>query len=86
MRLLFALFAVVAFAGSSRAAPAPEPVEIPAGDHKVKGLLFRPEGAGPFPAIVALHGCTGLNNSRGGIATVYGDWGQRLAAQGFAVV
>ena len=26
----------------------------------LRGLLLRPSGAGPFPAVVALHGCSGL--------------------------
>jgi dienelactone hydrolase len=87
MRSLFTLIAaLMVFAGQSRAAPAPEPVEIPAGESRLKGVLFRPEGAGPFPAVVALHGCGGLYNSGASIRTVYRDWGQRLAAQGFAVV
>lgn len=85
MAPIVAVVGFLAFAGHSWAA-APEPVEIPAGDNKIKALLFRPEGAGPFPAVVALHGCSGLHNSRGAISTVYGDWGQRLAAQGFAVL
>ena len=90
MRFLIAAIAVIAavtaFAGPSWAAPAPEPIEIPAGDSKLKGVLFRPEGPGPFPAIVALHGCTGLHNANGAVSNIYRDWGQRLVAQGFAVL
>jgi poly(3-hydroxybutyrate) depolymerase len=29
------------------------------------GLLMKPDGVGPFPAIVALHGCNGLFNKEG---------------------
>ena len=87
MRFLIALIAVLtAFAGQGRAAPVPESVEIPAGDSKLTGVLFRPEGPGPFPAIVALHGCTGLHNANGAVSNIYRDWGQRLVAQGFAVL
>jgi dienelactone hydrolase len=87
MRFLIALIVVIAaFAGESRAAGAPEPVEFQTGETKIKGLLFRPEGAGPFPAIVALHGCTGLHNASGAVSNIYRDWGQRLVAQGFAVL
>jgi dienelactone hydrolase len=32
------------------------------GDH-VQGLLARPDGAGPFPAIVGLHGCDGMHET-----------------------
>jgi hypothetical protein len=27
---------------------------------ELRGLLMKPDGSGPFPAIVALHGCGGL--------------------------
>lgn len=92
MRFLFALIAAVtAFAGETFtdkawAAAAPETVEISAGDNKLKGVLYRPEGAGPFPAVVALHGCGGLYNSSGVVRAVYRDWAQRLVAQGFALI
>ena len=46
------------------AAGSPEAVEIPQKEGgRLKAMLFRPEGQGPFPAVVALHNCTGLNNS-----------------------
>jgi dienelactone hydrolase len=41
--------------------------------------LAKPEGAGPFPAIVLLHGCSGVN----GFAAVAAD---SLAMRGFVVV
>ena len=34
--------------------------EIKQGDLTLKATLYRPEGPGPFPAVVALHGCAGL--------------------------
>jgi len=27
---------------------------------RIQGYLAKPEGAGPFPAVVALHGCAGM--------------------------
>ena len=85
---LIALAAGAAGASAATAgnAPAPQRVEIQHGEMKFGAFLYRPEGNGPFPAVVALHGCGGLYNSGGAIRTVYRDWGQRLAAQGFAVV
>ena len=48
------------------AAGSPEAIEIPQKEGgRLKAMLFRPEGQGPFPAVVALHNCTGLNNSAG---------------------
>lgn len=38
----------------------PENVHFPSSTETVKGVLFRPEGAGPFPAIVVIHEWWGL--------------------------
>lgn len=51
----------------------------------IDGYLTRPEGAGPFPAIVHLHGCNGLPKAfKAG--TIKGFWSERLAAWGYAVL
>jgi len=88
MRLVLILFAalaagVVAAAGNVAGA---EQVDIPESDAMLHGILFRPEGAGPFPGVVALHGCESLINRSGKIAPLFADWGERLAAAGLAVV
>jgi dienelactone hydrolase len=49
-------------------------------------VLFRPQGAGPFAAIVALHGCGGLLTGAGEIRTREADWAERLAAAGYVVL
>ena len=49
-------------------------------------LLFRPKGAGPLPAIVALHGCGGLLTGAGEIRTREADWAERLVAAGYVVL
>jgi dienelactone hydrolase len=49
-------------------------------------VLFRPDGAGPFPAVIGLHGCEGLVEKDGTLATRYRDWAQHLTAAGFVVV
>ena len=56
---------------SSQAAEAPpmgggytNVIPIPVNDPSVKeiaGALFKPQGAGPFPAVVYMSGCNGLN-------------------------
>lgn len=48
--------------------------------------LLRPEGKGPFPAIVALHGCGGLFNREGDLARREADWAERLVAAGYVVL
>jgi dienelactone hydrolase len=53
--------------GSSRAGP------------EISGWLYRPSGAGPFPAIVLAHTCAGVN--------AHTDvWGKRLADWGYVTV
>jgi dienelactone hydrolase len=71
---------------SQAAAAAPELVEIPEGSTRLKSYLYRPAGDGPFPAVVALHGCGGLAGRSGPVAGRYRDWGERLAAAGFVVL
>ncbi len=65
---------------------AAEKVDIPDAGIALHATLYRPGGAGPFPAIVALHGCGGLGRRPAGIAQLYGDWAKRLVAAGFVVV
>jgi dienelactone hydrolase len=48
--------------------------------------LFRPDGAGPFAAVVALHGCGGLINKDDDIAKRETDWARRLVRAGYAVL
>lgn len=50
------------------------PKDIP-GD-RVQGYLAKPEGKGPFPAIVALHGCSGLRETmKQRVADEFVTWG-----------
>ncbi|HEY4748351.1 MAG TPA: hypothetical protein VIH38_12320, partial [Steroidobacteraceae bacterium] len=53
--------AMAAVVAASTAAPAatPETIDIQRDDGALKAVVFRPEGAGPFPAVVGLHGCAG---------------------------
>ena len=85
MSLSAALVAAGAIAIAT-AAGAAEQVSIPHGDTTLPGVLFRPEGPGPFPGVVALHGCGGMVNSAGKILGRLADWGERLSAAGFAVL
>jgi dienelactone hydrolase len=83
MRLLIALLAL---AGAMAAVRAAEQVDIPLGEDKLRGMLYRPAGPGPFAAVVALHSCDGLSSGGEPVAARYDDWGVRLAAAGFAVL
>jgi dienelactone hydrolase len=83
MRLLPTVAVAVALATPVAAS---EPVQIPQGEGALNAVLFRPPGEGPFPAIVALHGCAGLNDRSGELKPLYRDWGERLASAGHAVL
>jgi dienelactone hydrolase len=87
-RLLVVLTAAVALIMDVRAGIAgnPEQVEISVGERQLQAVLFRPEGNGPFPAVVGLHNCTGLINRAGAMGARYSDWGERLSKSGFAVL
>lgn len=79
---------VLALSASLALAPAlaQEAVQIPNGDEKpLKGLMFKPDGPGPFPAVIALHGCGGLG-SNGKLSSRHADWAERLKAQGMIVL
>jgi dienelactone hydrolase len=52
----------------------------------LRGLLMKPEGIGPFPAIVALHGCNGLFNKEGGLVAREAAWAQLLTSHGYVVL
>jgi dienelactone hydrolase len=72
--------------GAAAMAAGPEAVEFREGDLTLKGVLFRPDGNGPFPAVVAMHNCAGLTNGSGTIRTRYRDWAQQLVRMGFVVL
>jgi dienelactone hydrolase len=80
------LLAFVASALASANVAGAETIEIRSAEATLRAMLFKPEGPGPFPAVVGLHGCSGLMKRPGEIGARYGDWGERLAAAGFAVL
>jgi poly(3-hydroxybutyrate) depolymerase len=45
----------------------------------LRGLLFRPKGEGPFPAVVLLHGCRGIQPYQR-------DWAGKLAEWGYVAL
>src|SRR3984893_8176752 len=88
MRLVLIQFAALAAVATAPVGPATaaEQVDIPQPDTALHGILFRPEGAGPFPGVVALHGCESLVSRAGKIAPHFADWGEQLVAAGLAVI
>jgi dienelactone hydrolase len=79
--------AVIAMSAPGRAKDGPETVVIPfEGEKSLHAVLYRPEGSGPFPAVVALHGCGGLNITAAGVGMRYRDWADRLTKAGYVVL
>ncbi len=48
--------------------------------------LSRPEGDAPRPALVLMHGCSGLLNKGGRILPIYRAWMRALVVQGYVVL
>ncbi len=69
---------LIMFAASSFAAEG-KPVTYASGDETVSGILYTPQGKGPFPALVVIHEWWGLN-----------DWvkdeASKLADQGYVAL
>lgn len=88
---LLAASALLAIAMSASPARALEPEQVAissalASKGPFTAQLLRPEGTGPFPAIVALHGCGGLLNTDGELRRREADWAKRLVRAGYVVL
>jgi dienelactone hydrolase len=86
MRLLSMLTSLAFLAAASAASATPQQVEIPANSGTLHAQLFKPDGAGPFPTVIALHGCGGLNGQSDQIQPRYRDWAEQLLKDGNAVL
>jgi dienelactone hydrolase len=90
-RTWWLLLAVLALAGCSQAARVSFPNVTPAAPLTIPGALYRPEGAGPFPAVVLLHGCEGVSDNshrwaawlreQGYVALIVDSWTPRGLAE-----
>ncbi len=76
----------LASGGGAAGAAGPEPVTFAGADLTLRGVLFRPDGLAPHPAVVALHGCGGLDDRQGMLSSRHRDWGERLSGAGFVVL
>ena len=71
-----ALLLALVLAGAACSGPVAFPSATPKDPAIVEGRLTRPDGVGPFPAMVLLHGCHGVS------AQVY-TWARWLADRGY---
>jgi dienelactone hydrolase len=83
--LFLTLFAV-SFAAAAAPLPAPHQVDIPAVNLTLHAQLYKPEGDGPFPTVIALHGCGGLGGHSEPVLPRYRDWAEQLLKAGHAVL
>src|ERR1700730_15598502 len=88
MRLLSAitfltLFAM-AFAVEAAPLPAPRQVDIPSASGTLHAQLYKPDGDGPFPVVIALHGCGGLTGHSEPVQPRYRAWAEQLLKHGEA--
>jgi len=88
MPFFIRIFIVVSFGLYALSlAQAQDWVEIPGRNNiRLKAQMFKPAGPGPFPAVIALHGCGGLSNTRGVINPRHADWAERLQSAGFIAI
>ena len=91
MRFPFAIVALalllaVALPADAAPLPVPQAVEIPSGTAVLHAQLFKPEGNGPFPVVIALHGCGGLSGHSEPVQVRYRDWAEELLKDGKAVL
>lgn len=67
--------------------PAPQQVDIPASAGlTLHAQLYKPDGLGPFPTVIALHGCGGLGSQSEPVLPRYRDWADELLKSGHAVL
>jgi dienelactone hydrolase len=90
MRLLSAAAFLTLFGltVAADAAPLTSPVqvEIPVSSGTLHAQLYKPDGDGPFPVVIALHGCGGLGGHSAPVQRRYRDWAEPLLKGGTAVL
>jgi dienelactone hydrolase len=83
---LFAMSGAAEAAFAAEALPAPRQVDIPAGGSTLRAQLYKPDGDGPFPTVIGLHGCGGLGGRSEPVLPRYRDWAEQLVKSGHAVL
>ena len=83
---LFLTLLAVTFAADAAPLPAPRQVDIPSANLTLHAQLYKPDGDGPFPVVIALHGCGGLGGHSEPVLLRYRDWAEQLLKAGHAVL
>jgi dienelactone hydrolase len=53
---------------------------------QLSALLFKPNGPGPFPTVVLLHGCGGMLTNSGILTASYRNWADRFVQSGYVAL
>jgi dienelactone hydrolase len=77
---------LVAFPAVAAPSAVAQQVVIPMASGTLRAQLFKPEGDGPFPTVIALHGCDGLAGHSEPLQAGYRDWTDQLLKDGQAVL
>lgn len=79
MALMLLLLCLPAWGGG-------EAARLPGPGVELQGRLYRPDGKGPFPAIVMLHGCSGMWTRRGEPNATYEFWAEHFRKAGYVAL
>jgi dienelactone hydrolase len=82
----FVMLLVAVLPGLAAASPAPRQVDIPYPGGTLHAQLYKPDGDGPFPTVIGLHGCGGLAGHSEAVLPRYRDWAEQLLKDGHAVL
>ena len=69
--------------GDATTAPMIETIAPNGAPERIPATELKPDGAGPFPAVVIMHDCSGLNPGSSGAP---GRWARELVARGYVVL
>jgi dienelactone hydrolase len=88
LSLLQRLLLALALCAVATAAGAQQTVNFTSldGTTNLTAHLSRPEGDAPRPALVLMHGCSGLLDAKGRILPIYRAWMRALLLQGYVVL
>ena len=82
----FLTLLTLAFAADAAPTPSPRRVDIPLSSGILHAQLYKPDGDGPFPVVIALHGCGGLAGQSEPVQARYREWAEQLLKAGNAVL
>lgn len=85
--VLFAGVAAACLAAAPvSAAPAEQQVDITHAGGVLHAVVYKPDGAGPFPLVIAAHDCGGLQGRTTQVRSRYREWTDYLTRAGYAVI